>query len=99
MSFDWSSFNGLVMFIYAFGVAATMMVRLHHGTDEEHSYHGLFFVSLILVALAAIAEFAIHSACFFSGVVLALMVLGVTCDFSSHTTRAADSFSRSRRSG
>lgn len=90
----------LLCFIQAFGVAATIMVRLHHGTDDERSYQNQFLVGLVLVALVTFAQFALRtSSCVASGFLLALMVLGVTIDFSEHTTRAAGGLSRNGSSG
>jgi len=81
--FDLASYGWFLTFVQTFGVAATVMVRLYRGTDEERAYQGVFLVGLVLVGLATLAGFMLRTcSCVISGVVLATMLLGVTCDFS-----------------
>lgn len=100
MTLDWHSYHWLLTFVQAFGVAATFMVQVHRGTHEEASYHGLFFVGLVLVGLATVAQFMLEtSSCLGSGLLLVGMILGVSCDFSWRTTRSTEPHASSARSG
>jgi hypothetical protein len=91
MPFDEHSYHWLLIFVQAFGVAATIMVQWHRGTRDESSYQGQFLTGLVLVGLATIAQFVTEtSSCLFSAMLLVGMLIGVSIEFSPHVNHSAD---------
>lgn len=69
--------------VQAGGVTIAWLARLSRGSLVERSFQWLFLVALAAVGVATMAAMVVGPGyCLGSGATLAVMLLGVVCDFS-----------------